>query len=156
MAEPITWEALQLIKQRLTQISVANGYRTDLGVGEILTDRARLSLQTQESVTLIVAGDVDTDPDTSNARITNSDMDVTLEFAIRFEAESPELVAHRARADIMQAMSQPLTRDELKCMRSLEITGSRFAQDADEGAILFTLAQVTARAGLTERHAPAQ
>lgn len=156
MAEPITWEALQLIKARVMTIRTSGDYFTDLGAGEILTDRSRLKLEGQAAVMLIVAGDIEANAAGSNERIKNSDMDVTLEYAIRFESEDPELVAHRARADIVRALAQPLTRDELKCLRTIEITGSRFAQDADEKGIPFTLAQVTARAGLTERHAPAQ
>ena len=156
MAEPITWEALQVIKARVLAIRTANDFRTDLGAGLILTDRARLDLDQHEAVMLIVAGDIEDLEAGSNERIRNVDMDVTLEFAVRFESEDPELVAHRARADIVRALAQPLSRDELKCLRTLVITGSRFAQDADEKGIPFTLAQVTARAGLTERHAPAQ
>lgn len=156
MAEPITWEALQVIKARVLAIRTANDFRTDIGAGLILTDRARLDLDQQGAVMLIVAGDIEDLEAGSNERIRNVDMDVTLEFAVRFESEDPELVAHRARADIVRALAQPLSRDELKCLRTLVITGSRFAQDADEKGIPFTLAQVTARAGLTERHAPAQ
>lgn len=156
MAEPITWEALQVIKARVLTIRTANNFRTDIGAGLILTDRARLDLDQHEAVMLIVAGDIEDLEAGSNERIRNVDMDVTLEFAVRFESEDPELVAHRARADIVRALAQPLSRDELKCLRTLVITGSRFAQDADEKGIPFTLAQVTARAGLTERHAPAQ
>lgn len=156
MAEPITWEALQVIKARVLAIRTTNDFRTDLGAGLILTDRSRLDLDQHEAVMLIVAGDIEDIEAGSNERIRNVDMDVTLEFAVRFESEDPELVAHRARADIVRALAQPLSRDELKCLRTLVITGSRFAQDADEKGIPFTLAQVTARAGLTERHAPAQ
>lgn len=155
MAEPITWEALQVIKARVAAIRIAGGYFTDLGAGEILTDRSRLKLEGQPSVMLIVAGDIEASAAGSNERIKNSDMDVTLEYAIQFESENPELLAHRARADIVRALAQPLTRAELQCLRLIEITGSRFGQDADEKGIPFTLAQVTARAGLTERHAPA-
>ena len=156
MAEPITWEALQFIKARVAAIRTADGYFTDLGAGEILTDRSRLKLEGQSAVMLIVAGDIEANATGSNERIKNSDMDVTLEYAIQFESENPELLAHRARADIVRALAQPLSRGELQCLRLIEITGSRFAQDADEKGLPFTLAQVTARAGLTERHAPAQ
>ncbi|WP_447940100.1 hypothetical protein [Pseudoxanthomonas mexicana] len=148
--------ALQVLRARIAGITIANGYRTDLGAGVILTDRSELTLESQESVTLIVAGDIEDIEASSSDRIKNSDMDVTFECAIRFDSENTELVAHRARADIVRALAQPLSRDETQCFRSIALTGSRFAQDADEKGIPFTLAQVTARAGLTERFAPAQ
>lgn len=152
--EPLTWQALQVIRELVEGITTDAGYRTDLGLGTVITDRSRLKLQGNTPITLIVAGEVVVNPDASGQRTTADDMDVTVEVAIPFESDNVELVAHRARADLVRAFKTDL-RGRVAGFRSFAVTGSGFSSDADDKGLKFTLVQVTARAGLTETATPA-
>lgn len=152
--EPLTWQALQVVRDLVVGITTAAGYRTDLGLGQIFTDRSQLKLEGTQPITVIVAGDVVVNPDASGQRTTADDMDVTVEVAIPFESDNAELVAHRARADLVRAFKTDL-RGRVQGFRSFAVTGSGFSSDADEKGLKFTLVQVTARAGLTETATPA-
>ena len=152
--EPLTWQALQVVRELVEGITVAGGYYTDLGAGTIVTDRSRLKLEGLAPITVIVAADVAVNPDASGPRTSASDMDVTIEVAVPFEAESPELIAHRARADLIRALKTSL-RGRLEGFRSFDVTSSGFSSDADEKGLQYTLVQVTARAGLSETATPA-
>ena len=154
MAEPISWEALQAIKGLLQKIDGSTGWHTAIGQGVILTDRSRLKLEGNAPVTLVVAGELGVSAAASSGRTTVSEMDLTIEVAVPFGSDNPELMAHRARADIVRALGVDLRGLAVR-FNKLDITSSRFLSDADEAGTPFTLAQVTARAGLTETHAPA-
>lgn len=152
--EPLTWLALQDVRALVESIRVDAGFHTDIGGGLILTDRSRLKLQGDAPVTLIVAGDLVDDPSASGNRTTALDMDVSVEVAVPFGLDNAELIAHRARADLVQVFKTSL-RDRTEGFRKFVVTGSSFSSDADEQGITFTLVQVTARAGLTETVSPA-
>lgn len=155
MAEPTSWQALQAIKALVQGITVANRYRTDIGAGVIITDRSRLKLEGDTPVTLIVAEDIEENASLSAATTANSDMDFTIEVAVPFGAEDPELVAHRVAADLRWMLRRSM-RNAPEGVRSLKSDlRVTFSSDVTEDAISFVLAQVAARAGLTETYPPA-
>lgn len=154
MDEPISWLALQEVKDIVSGITRANHFHTDLGLGRIITDRSQLKLEGTDAVTLIVAGDISPDG-ASTSRIENSSMSLTLEFAVPFDNEAPELLAHRAAADLRRALKRSV-RGAPKYFNKITVESTTFDSDVSENNVLFTLAQVTARAGLTENFSPAQ
>ena len=80
-------------------------------------------------------------------------MDVTIEFAVPFSTSAnAELFAHRAMADIVRCLRKGMS-DSAIGVRSVVLTGRRLGTPADGAASV--IAQVTARAGLTETYPPA-
>ncbi len=153
VAEPITWLAIQAIAARLASITVANGWHTDLGTASVVTDRSQQLESLQPSVT-ILAGEIEGNPGQSGTRTQVTDMDVTVEFSIpRALGVSPELLAHRGRADLVRALTTD-ARDAAAGIRSIKVTGSRIGSAVEPGSNL-VIAQVSARVGLSESTQPA-
>lgn len=153
IVEPVSWAALELVKTRIAQITVARGYYSDIGAGLVTLDPRKDRSSPTQIVTLISGTDVTENDSASGTRTSVSDMDLTIEAAIPFEVgANPALVAHRARADICRALREGV-RDAALGLRSLKTTGSRFAFAHDGSAVV--IAQVTARAGLAETIPPA-
>ena len=75
-------------------------------------------------------------------------MEVVVEFAIPFDSESAELLAHQARADIVRALASDL-RDKPGGLRALTIEQTNI-RDAVLTGTKLVIAQVVARASLTE------
>ena len=96
MAEVVTWGIVQHVKAALARITVANGYLTDIGLGEIVDDRARLKLG-DSPVLLIVCGDVEPNGDGQGRAVMSSSMDLSIECAVPFVVDNAERVAHHAR-----------------------------------------------------------
>lgn len=153
IVEPVSWAALELVKTRVAQITVARGYYSDIGAGLVTLDPRKDRTSPTQIVTLISGTDVTENDGASGPRTSVSDMDLTIEAAIPYEvADNPALVAHRARADICRALREGV-RDAALGLRSLKTTGSRVAFANDGSAVV--IAQVTARAGLAETIPPA-
>lgn len=156
--EPISWLAIEVLEARVRQITKANGYRTDLGDGFITTDRRQIpqgfgEIETQSAYTVIVATDFEFSSDKSGKRTYSEDMDVTIEFGIPLSsASNTEREVHRARADLMKAMIATV-RGEPSGIRIL-VAPNSFIGDAPDGSN-YLIAQVSARAGLTETLSPA-
>lgn len=154
MAEPVSWLAVLAIKTLVEGITIANGYRTDLGQGAIVVDDSQLP-EGAEPITIIDASTFD-GLKTTRSRL-DSDMTISIEFCIPrgVGTTNPKLLAHRGRADLISALMLK-EQDLPPCMRSLEVIGSELMGFTDEEAASnFVIAQVTARAGLTELKSPA-
>lgn len=152
MPEPISWQVLEFLKERLQQVTVANGFLTDLGAGTIALDRDQVR-EDDAPATLIFGIDFVTPENAVAKRTLTSDMDVVIEFQVPYEsAESPMRMAHRARADVLRVLSGEL-RGGPAGFRSLVVTGSSVTPP--EGGNTTIVAQVTARAGLSEPLSPA-
>ena len=153
MDEPISWLALELVKERLQVVTIAAGYHTDIGVGQITLDRRQERKIEGEVITLITGGDFTDKPDSSGPRTTVTEMDVNIEVIVPFAADdNPDLIAHRARADVLRALRSGI-KGEAQGLRSLKTTGSGFVVGNDGGAVV--IVQVSARAGLAETSQPA-
>lgn len=153
MAEPITWELVEDLKALVQSVTVLNGYLTNLGAGKILLDRSQIKLD-GAPVTIITISGFTVDDASSTKRALNSDVDLSFEFAMPFDADDTERVVHRAAADLRRVLTGDL-RDRTLKFRYLRVGGTAFDTDVDDSGEPFTLAQVTARAGLTEILSPA-
>lgn len=153
IVEPVSYAALELVKQRLQGITVARGYYTDIGLGVLSTDPRTQRKDPVEIITLITGEDITDNVPASGPRTTVSDMGLVIEVAIPFDVEeNPALVAHRARHDLYRALRDDV-RDAAIGLRSLKTTGSHFTIGNDGSAVV--IAQITARAGLAESIPPA-
>lgn len=151
MAEPITWQALEAVRDRLAQIRIDAGYHTDLGAGRLLLEAEQVP--ERQPATLIDGGQVQTIDDKSSARRTTSELSITIEFAQPItttgSGSNAKRQAHRARADIIRALNLPW-RGETTGIGALRVTGSQIMQSESGAAAV--IAQVTARAVLSEAH----
>lgn len=155
LREPVSWLAIELIEARLRAVTRDAGYHTDLGLGTVSTDPAEKASAGSAMHTLIDAGDFTEKPESSGKRTKVSDMDVTIEVIVPWsETESAARLAHRARADVVRALSGGVRAAE-EGIRKLEITGSGFALGITADGAAAVIAQVTARAGLAESTTPA-
>ena len=155
MAEPLTWLAIQDIVTMLASITNDAGYYTDLGEIPAISDRSQVT-EDVESYVAVIAGEITPIPDRSGIRTIASTMDVTIEYALSVDSDAtanPELLAHRGRADIVRAIRFDL-RGLSKGFTALDITGTRITNAALAGSN-FVLAQVSARASLSESKPPA-
>lgn len=156
--EPVSWLAIEVIEARVKEITQANGYRTDLGNGLILKDRRQIPQGidepgAQSAYTVIAASSFRFLQDKSGNRQRNEDMDVLLEFGIPLDSEGEaEREVHRARADLIKALLLPL-RGGPAGLRIL-LAPDSYIGDAPDGSN-YLIAQVSARAGLTEIISPA-
>lgn len=151
MVEPLTWLVLQHLNAMIQQITVANGYRTDIGANLVVNDRSQIP-EEQAPFTLIVGTDTQFDDARAGNRTQGSDMDIVIEVSLPYGTENAELIAHRARADIIAA-SAGFLRGAPAGFNRLTLASARIGTPDDGSAIVIT--QVTARAGLSEPKSPA-
>ena len=154
MAEPLTWTTILAIKAMLESIAGAPDWHTDLGVHPIHTDRAQQP-DTNAPFTLVIADEITTNEEATgrSKRTVSGDIDVIIQFCIPAGNDSPELVAHRARADIARALGADL-RGGASGIRSISVESARITDAVLAGTDL-VIAQVLARASLTESITPA-
>ena len=152
MAEPISWQVLEWLKARIEAIRVDDGYLTDIGAGPIALDRE--SMPEEDAATTIVLGTDFAPTEGKSTKKTHvGGMDITIEFQVPYAStESPMKLAHRARSDLLRVLSGDLF-NAPPGFRSLDITGSSITPP--EGGATSVVAQVTARAGLSEPLSPA-
>lgn len=151
MPEPLTWQVLEFVKAMVLQVTVANGFHTDLGAGVVTLEGDQVPDDSEAPHTLIVATEIPVT--TAGPRTLKSDMDITIEFSVPFAVqESAERLAHRARADLVRVLRDDFRNGPVG-LNTLELTGARIGQPEDGAAVV--VAQVTARAGLTETKPPA-
>jgi len=152
--EPLSWRALQWIKGRMGTVTPAAGYYSDFTTCRLLDDRTQIDAEGGAYV-LVVGTDFQPggESGTRNRAVYREDMDVLIEFGIaRDPLLSPELAIHRARTDVLRALRQDIRVADAGVTK-IEITGSTLG-DAPDGAALL-IAQVTARASLTDTTPPA-
>lgn len=145
---------LELLAERVRGITRAAGYFTDLGLNPVVLDDDTLDDDTPGTV--IEAGLISAT--SSSAAAVNYDMDITVEFSVRRDsaagAAHGKHQMHRAVIDLARAL---LIKDrELpRFVRTFVQTGAQLATGDDERGATYLVAQVTARAGLTQIHQPA-
>jgi hypothetical protein len=155
--EPLSWRALQWIKSRMAAVTPDAGYYSDFsdaGTVRLLDDRTQIDAEAGSYV-LVVGTDFEpgTESGTRNRAVYREDMGLLVEFGIaRDPALSPELAIHRARTDVLRALRQDIRAADAG-ITQIQITGSTLG-DAPDGAALL-IAQVTARASLTDTTPPA-
>lgn len=155
--EPVTWRALEALRDVLLGVSQANGYYTDLGLGQIVLDDSLLDeseAAADAPCTFVEARNLD--PTTTGKSHANSGMEILIEYVIpRTSDTNVKLAAHRGAADLVRALTfktSGRSSDMPAGFASLEITGARLGGDTDpDTGASFVIAQVTARAALTDR-----
>lgn len=151
MSEPASWLLLEFLADRVRAITVDNGYFSDLGLDPVVTDDN--DLDKDQAGTVIDSGELTTTSSTSEQL--NYDMDVIVEFGVpRGDGQNNvKRLVHRAALDLARAlMIKP--RDLPRYVRKFEETGARVLSGDAESGTAYLIAQVTARASLTEFKQP--
>ena len=151
MAEPVSWLALQLLRDKLLQIAVAAGDHTNLGTAPIFLERQQAK-ETDAPFTLVVATSIDPLPDASGQYIEVSDITWSVEYVLPLDADGepgPDLLAHRGRADVVRALKGDLRGDTFR-LSNLRIDGCEITGDTDSRGAAVVITQVTGRITVTE------
>lgn len=151
MAEPGTWLALELLRDRLQQIRIEDGYHTDLGLGAMHLERNQ-ALEADAPFTLLVATAIDPLPDASGRTIEVSAIAWTIEYVLPLDGAGgvgPDRLAHRGRADVVRALGGDL-RGEAVRLSNLRIDGCEITGDTDARGAAVVITQVTGRIDVTE------
>ena len=153
MAEPISWQALEVIRDRLLQVAAVAGFHSDLGAGLVTLNPADETTDPAAIHTLVSAEGFTTRPEASGRRMTVSDMDVRVEVAVPFAADgNAALLAHRARADVVMALREGAWRSN-EGIRSIDVANTAIVTAPD--GVAAVIAQVNLRVGLAESTTPA-
>ena len=151
MAEPASWQAMQLLREKLQQIAVADGYHTNLGAAPIFLER-RQAKETDAPFTLVVATAIDPVPDASGNYIEVSSISWSIEYVLPIDADGdpgPDQLAHRGRADVVRAIKGDLRGDTVR-LGNLRIDGCEITGDTDGSGAAVVITQVTGRIDVTE------
>ncbi len=155
MSEPITWQMLEHVRDAIKLIRVSRGFRSDLGLGVVALEASQLPEDDTPAV-FIIATDISVDEASATRTTLSSDMEIVIEAVVPFAShENAQLVAHRARSDVLKALI-PLRKnikERPEGVRTFIVTGTVIGQPDDGASVV--IAQVTARAGLTESQSPA-
>ena len=152
--EPLSWRAIQWIKALVGNISQDDGYYSDFTAIPLLDDRTQIYAEAGAYVLVVATAFEPTGESGSRSRRSyTEEMDVLVEFGIQRETgQNPERALHRARADILRALRQDIRASDAGITK-IEITGSNVGDVPDAAQLI--VAQVTARAGLTDITPPA-
>lgn len=152
--EPASWLMIEFVAGRIRLIKRADGFFTDLGTGVIALDDDDIDESAELSGVAISAARIA--PTSAGRAQGSSEIEITVEIAVpRGGAEvNPRRLLHRARADVMRVLFFD-TRSMPRGITKFEVTDTRLADivDDDEGHAS-VIAQITARAGLTETFLP--
>lgn len=151
--DPISWIALVSVQDRLLQVTVASGYRSDIGLGLVTLDPSEEVTDPATIHTLVTGETITDDADSSGRKMTVSDMEARIEVAVPFEVgDNPARIVHRAIADVRKSLRDGAWRAPAG-IRSLRVTGSSIVT-APSG-VAAVIAQVNLRVGLAESTTPA-
>jgi len=153
LKEPVTWQLVEFLAERVKLIKRESGFFTDIGAGLLLLDDEDSPASLTVPATAIV---VDRITGTGGGRAqTSSDVAVTIEFSVpRFQGEDrPNRLVHRARHDLISALKFDV-RDLPFGLTKFDVIDSQLAAVADDDGHSSVVAQITARAGLTESFQP--
>lgn len=153
MTEPVSYRLLEAVQARLQGISIANGYRTDVG-DNVVIDAPYLA--EGADVCFITSGAHTPTPASSTPRVRSGDVVINIEVVIPVARATAQRDAHRVRADVLRALIDTaidLPRDaDGSAATSLRITGDQILTRPEGAAAI--VVQITASAGLTERINP--
>lgn len=148
---------LEHVENALKLVQVSRGFYTDIGLGVIAREREQTPEDAVTPCTVLLATEMPVDEQNSTSSQTRTDMEIVIEFSVPFSDNfrDAQRIAHRGRADVIRAL-MPL-RKKLKerpaGVLNFEITGSGI--DQPEPGSTTVIAQVTARAALSESLSPA-
>lgn len=148
-AEPISWALVEFLAERVRLIRTDAGFLTDIGMGLVVVDDSDVPDEFEGPSTVI---EVDRITNVSGSRSqASSDVGVVIEFSVPRgdEQENPLKLVHRARKDLMRVLTFD-SRDMPKGITKFEVTETNLATVSDDAGHSSVVAQITARAGLTE------
>ncbi|MGE8210949.1 MAG: hypothetical protein ACN6RH_15755 [Stenotrophomonas rhizophila] len=147
--DPVSWQLVEFLASRVRLITKATGYRTDIGLGVVVIDDADVPPGYEGASTVI---EVDRISATSSGRAqVSSDVGIVIEFSVPRggDQENPRRLVHLARADLRKALVfEP--RDLPMGITTFEVSEANLATVGDDAGHSSVVAQITARAGLTE------
>ncbi|HHA2757995.1 TPA: hypothetical protein ACOEQX_001233 [Stenotrophomonas maltophilia] len=151
--EPLSWQLVEFLRERVRLILTSAGFLTDIGAGLIVIDDSELDEDQSGPATVISVQQLSRIGGGS-AQVT-SDASVTIEFEVPRESGevNPRLLVHRARYDLIRVLT---FNDKLlpKGITTFELLQSQMATLEDDAGHSAVVAQITARAGLTETFEP--
>ncbi len=153
LAEPLSWQLVEFLRDRVKLIRTSAGFRTDIGGGLIVVDDDEVSEDQSEPATVISVQQLSRSGG-GTAQV-SSDAAITIEFEVPRESgqENPRLLVHRARHDLIRALT--LNAKMLPVgVTAFELLTTQIAKLEDDAGHSAVVAQITARAGLTETFEP--
>ncbi|WP_313243070.1 hypothetical protein [Stenotrophomonas sp.] len=149
IADPVSWQLVEFLAGRVRLITKEAGYRTDIGLGAVVIDDADVLPGAVGPATVI---EVDRISATTAGRSqASSDVGIVIEFSVprgRDEC-NPRRLVHLARADLRKALMFDI-RELPKGVITFEVLEANLATVGDDVGHSSVVAQITARAGLTE------
>jgi len=150
--EPVSWQLVEFLAERVRLITSESGFFTNIGRGLILLDDEDAPEDMKVAATAIVVERISF---TSGGRVqANSDVGVTIEFSVPRgqDEDRPNRLVHRARHDLIRVLTFDPRALPLG-LTKFEVVDSQLAEVTD-GGHSSVVAQITARAGLTESFQP--
>lgn len=153
LAEPLSWQLVEFLRGRVELIRVSAGFRTDIGTGLIVVDDSEVDEDFEGPATLISVRQLSRSGGGS-AQVT-SDAAITIEFEVPRTSNlaNPRLLVHRARHDLIRALTFNV-KTLPKGITSFDLLETQMASLEDDAGHSAVVAQITARAGLTETFEP--
>lgn len=153
LAEPLSWQLVEFLRGRVALIRKTAGFRTDIGTGLIVVDDSEVDEDFEGPATLISVRQLSRSGGGS-AQVT-SDAAITIEFEVPRTSNlaNPRLLVHRARHDLIRALTFNV-KTLPKGITSFDLLETQMASLEDDAGHSAVVAQITARAGLTETFEP--
>ncbi|HFF6202028.1 TPA: hypothetical protein ACGCGR_000668 [Stenotrophomonas maltophilia] len=153
LAEPLSWQLVEFLRGRVELIQKSSGFRTDIGTGQIVVDDSEVDEDFEGPATLISVRQLSRSGGGS-AQVT-SDAAITIEFEVPRTSNlaNPRLLVHRARHDLIRALTFNV-KTLPKGITSFDLLETQMASLEDDAGHSAVVAQITARAGLTETFEP--
>lgn len=150
--DPITWLALDVVGRRIAQISILNGYFTDMGSVPLLRERKQVRESAAPFVLLLMADVGPKSGHENRSRSTVSELSWSLEFVQPLDdpaSTEPDRMAHRARADIVRALHTDL-RGETPGVSDPQVDGCDVGSDEDSRGAAVVITRIDGRITVTE------
>lgn len=150
--EPITWQLVQFLCERVRRIDGTAGWHTDIGAGLVLDDDTQYDARRRVPAVIVDVPSLSPLPERSGQRTKTYSVEITLVYAHPVAGGTPaKLTAHRALADLRQCLMGNL-RDAPLRIGTVDISDSRVETAEGSEAVL---AHVSAQATVSETIPPA-
>jgi len=153
VSEPLSWQLVEFLRERVALITTSAGFRTDIGAGLIIVDDTETDVDEEIPATVISVRQLSRSGGGS-AQV-SSDAAITIEFEVPggSAVANPRLLVHRARHDLIRVLTfNPKSLP--KGITTFELLDTQMASLEDDAGHSAVVAQITARAGLTETFEP--
>ncbi len=153
--EPITWQLVQYLCQRVRAIDGTGGWYTDMSAAAgvaVIDDRTQFDARSRTPAALVHVPGMSLLPDNSGPRTKYWQVEIVLEFSVPAAAGVSAMQSgHRALDDLRTCLMGDL-RDAPLRITSLELTAARVEMTEGADAVI---AHVSAQATVNETLPPA-